>query len=124
MRFEQLYSLITEANDFSDLPDEKPYGFWVSPQGQYYVVGPYLHAEEAENLVNNSPTLHAEYLRHKDEIHTNAHEEDFLYYKKYCKTVIEGRYMHYRNPIFDVSQYPKIKQTLKDIAAFYNLEIY
>lgn len=58
--FDKLYHLFLEATSFTTLPDDLPYGFWISPSGDFFVVPVQRHYEIAEEIIQNSAILSKE----------------------------------------------------------------
>lgn len=123
MKFYKLYSLIAEANDFSDLPEQKPYGFWVAPDGRYFVCPAFLHEEIAETIIVENPSLSEAFKiyakTHPKGSYAASHGE-YLRELNWFKVIIEGRFIHYYGNNMKLAT----QQTIKDITAFYNLEKY
>lgn len=144
MRFAQLYSLITEADDFSDLPKEIGWGagFWAFPTGEYRVVDMGGHSWEAYTIVKESyrdeydaifsklfvpiegestKEQNRRFFREKEKGNI-IREEDFLKFKGFVRASIDdggvyaGGYRGYVSP--------KALKTTKDIAAFYDKELH
>ena len=59
--FDKIVNLILEATSFLDLPDELPYGFWISPSGEFFVVGFQEHEEIAFDIIQRNAALFEEY---------------------------------------------------------------
>lgn len=144
MRFEQLYKLITEANDFSDLPNDLSgwgYGFWIAPSGEYellymgehssvaYQIVDRLYKEEYEKIANQLFKRRIEGESNND--YYNRYElakkqgnimeyQDFLLLKGFVRVTAEEKTV-YAGGIHG-RMAPKAIKTAKDIAKFYNVE--
>jgi hypothetical protein len=138
--FDQYIESILESNSFVDLPDEPPYGFWISPGGDFFVVGYQEHKSVAEDIVRQNANLNAEFGHLLDK--PNVNMTHYIASKKYIRVAkaFGKEYFadfFYTNvdtiPVFfyDDSTPETISfeptnaslRTLNDIAEFYGLKI-
>lgn len=125
--FDRFFKFILEATSFVDLPNYIPYGFWISPSGEYFVVTSH-HLNTGIELIKNNPKLRAHYLEFtKGRNSTLVYE--FLGMLKYVRVVKEGSYLmadsFYYNENgkqvpFEISS--AARKTIKDLGSFYNKE--
>lgn len=59
--FDNFVNLFLEATSFMDLPDKPPYGFWISPHGEFFSVKFEQHYEVALKIITRNRTLDQEY---------------------------------------------------------------
>lgn len=129
LNFDRFVELFLEAKSFTELPDKAPYGFWISPHGDFFVVNFEDHHNVAKKIINNTESLKTEYDK-------NPYFDlyFFLASRKYIRVVRDSTGI----PIYyaDVHTYddagivneftPTISsmRTLKDIGEFYGKTIH
>lgn len=141
MNFDKLYRLICEMakirkkfHNFNDLPNTSPYGFWIYPTGEFYMVmDAHSHEEYGEEMIESNIRLLENYKDWKNAgkesmVEMNRSEWDFddsasnfLWNHKYIRVVLDRTkpayyWESYRNKIDN-----KQMQTLKDLAMFYDI---
>lgn len=120
------FDLFVESliKSFVDLPDFRPYGFWVSPTGKIYKVGNMMHDYVAEDIIEFfEPKLKEEYEK------LDYCPKDFLIYKGYIRLVFtpdglsaDNEYYNFNGRYVTVKNTNTAIKTVKDIAAFYNTD--
>lgn len=82
-QFDKFVEFILEKNqDMGDLNrNSPPYGFWISPSGEYTVVRPRQHDNIAELIISKNPTLIKKYTR------MSVSPANFLSMEKYLRVV-------------------------------------
>lgn len=124
--FDKTVNLILEATSFLDLPDDLPYGFWISPSGEFFVVGFQEHASVADEIIESKADFFEEYNSMESMSATN-----FLAHKKYIR--IAKMFRELTGDIFyvDIVTGKSIPfeptnssvKTAKDIAEYYGTKI-
>ena len=124
--FDKFVELFMEARSFLELPDEPPYGFWISPHGDFYPVAFEDHYSTALKIINENPKLKQEFNPNRDYVYVYA----FLASRKYIRMVID-----FKKYLADIFYYDRSQNTvpiipsstslklIKDIGEFYNLRI-
>ena len=111
MLFLELYNLIFES-DFSELPENAPYGFWIYPSGEFSIVnGQRNHAQIAQEIINDLFPPNTKY----------SNPNIFLLNNGFMRCVSDE---YTQSLFFDrdtVSPSSQQMRTLKDLAIFYNL---
>lgn len=140
MQFEQLYQLVIEANDFSNLPDDLSgwgYGFWIYPSGEYELLYMGEHSSVAYQIVEKLYNDEYEKIfkrRIEGESNNDFYEryeaakaqgniiecEDFLPLKGFVRVSTDEKTVYAGGIRGRVS--PKAIKTAKDIAKFYNVK--
>lgn len=126
--FDKFINFILEATSFLDLPDELPYGFWVSPIGEFFVVNFQEHEEVAFEIIESKANFFEEYNSGKGNTGSCT---NFLSEKKYIRIAkmfneLTGDIFYVdealnRNVVFEPTN--SSTRTANDIAAFYNTKI-
>lgn len=126
-KFDAFVSTILESNSFVDLPDSPPYGFWISPGGDFFVVKDQNHARVALDIIKNSESLTNE-LRQKQLIGNTPNNK--LSRKKYLRVVVGGGRIYLVDSFYydESNNYKSVPfqptnaslRTLNDICQFYN----
>lgn len=124
--FDNFVNLFLEATSFLDLPDRPPYGFWISPTGEFFPVRFERHYEEALKIMSRNRKLRQEY---EDDRHPDMY--NFLSSRKYLRVVMEGDTYY-----ADIFSYDLVNSVivpfiptntsvklLKDIAEFYGKKV-
>lgn len=134
MKFSKLHSVINESMKFADLPDTAPYGFWISPPGNFWSVEPYSHEEKAHEIINDNQNLlkgFQDYEAYYEELERTTGRPYYVSYQEflghkasYCRIVIDrGLKVLY----WDMYGGHKISSAqmrgAKDLAMFYNVEL-
>lgn len=87
--FDRYIDYILEATSFLDLPEKPPYGFWISPGGEFFPVKFERHYEEALKIITRNRTLNQEYDKEG-----TPYPYSFLSARKYIRVVIDGNSYH------------------------------
>lgn len=125
-KFDEIIEQILESHSFADLPSNAPYGFWIAPSGEYFVVAEQRHEDVAQDIIDSNPQLKKEYIDNRSHIS----KRDFLKRKRYLRIsvifskdyALETYYYENNNPIpFDPT--PISIKTAKDIAKFYDIRL-
>lgn len=121
MNFKE-YFLIKEAyfdvyqlKTFADLPENPPYGFWVTPTGELFVAEDRMsHTTVGEEIIKNN------YLNEYKEMQGRFNNATrFLYYhKKWGRIVIDDNNVLYLD-VYQDRYTARQKKTAEDIASFY-----
>jgi hypothetical protein len=122
MKFERLHAIILESF-FDKLPKEKPYGFWITPIGEYIQSG--HHYRTALKIIENNPTLAKAYKAEhpKGKIHPDEEEDfviSFLIKNHFIRTRIRDGFHFYMDITGQMNSAQR--RTIKDIAAFYQIQ--
>ena len=124
--FDKFVELFMEARSFLELPDEPPYGFWISPHGDFYPVAFEDHYNTALKIINKNPRLKQEFNPNRDRVYV------FLATRKYIRMVIDFKkylvdifYYDYdkSHNTFPITPSATSLKLIKDIGEFYNLRI-
>jgi hypothetical protein len=127
--FDQYVESILESTSFLDLPDTAPYGFWISPEGEFFTVAPQRHGIVAKEIISSSPRL-IEKLGVPDfkcDAMDKLTSEKYIRVAKMSSKEYTADVFYYANdgkstPIpFEPTN--SAKRTLNDIAEFYNMRI-
>jgi len=114
---------------FDELPNDMPYGFWISPLGKMYSVSYMQHNRVAVNIITKFESYLNNLYESDDNIIKNR--GDFLISKGYLRLNTD-KYGCYIDCTYypDSSNVTKRKtptriaeQTAKDIATFYNIPV-
>lgn len=107
-------------SSFADLPEEKPYGFWVSPSGHFHIVPWEGHSKMAKIIVNRIPNYKEELAKQ----HPHLGPASFIMLKSWARVVceVENMWFHLDKRSFQLT--PKQKQTLEDLAMFYGMQLH
>lgn len=116
-KFNAFFRLLME-NSFADLPEEAPYGFWVSPSGHFHIVPWEGHSKTAKTIINRLPNYTAEYAKQ------TLGAGSFLLLKGWARVVCEVENIWYHLDRRVNVPAPKQKQTLEDLAMFYNMQLH
>ncbi len=110
-------------NSFEELPQNPPYGFWISPEGNLYtVLSSFGHESEAIKILTT----------YEPKYNTQKYYDDhgwFLIKKGFVRIVIENDEMYLDHSYYEegrpivVPISPKARKSAKDISDFYNLNI-
>lgn len=115
--------LLREFTNFVDLPKSIPYGFWVSPDGEYEIVKEYKHLEVAGQLVRKYP----EKFRIKYSIQKyRGNYDEFLLINGWVRIVTGGYatgklYAQHSIAGDEIPLTRKAKSSITDLAFFYNI---
>ena len=131
--FDQYVDSLLESTSFLDLPDSPPYGFWISPGGEFFVVSREKHEKVAKEIIKQNPTLKDAYKLEKHKSFYHVHY--FLTRRKYIR-VVESPFNSNKKYYVDLFAYDPSTdknisfapthsslKTLKDIAKFYGAEL-
>lgn len=129
-RFDTFVNTVLESNSFADLPNSPPYGFWISPGGDFTVVKYQSHGQAALGIIRKSEILSKE-LAGKNLVFRDAINE--LSRRKYVRVTIDAGnvyaadvfYYDMENSFKSVRFTPTNQslRTLNDICEFYNKTI-
>ena len=123
MLFLELYNLLLE-NNFSSLPENIPYGFWIEPSGDFEVVARVMgHGQIAEKIVKESEQLRDAYQQ-KLRNSSYTGEVTFLQSLGYMRCV-RGNHsgspaLFYEKTLVEFTR--RQMSTLKDISNFYQVK--
>jgi hypothetical protein len=119
------YSIVAEArpvltSNMRNLPDQVPYGFWISPTGSFIPVKPQMHIPVAYDIIDDDMVLKREFGKYSD-ITTFPSAYDFMFKLGWIRVVhiidtLEGSSSRSKEDLSNSS-----KKTLKDLASFYRL---
>lgn len=134
MRFSYLVQLIVEDSSFANLPKSAPYGYWIYPNGDFFVVhGVYCHDEYGERLVENSELYKEQYEEWKEAGERAAEERgeeawmfdssasSFLWNHRFIRVVYDRVLETLFWESHKKSITPTQLKTIKDLALFYNI---
>lgn len=114
MRFNYYIKLLLESA-FASLPNSPPYGFWITPSGEFKIVSRSGHFEVAENIITNNEALLAKFKKTDPDLIFV-----FMNNNKYIRVVLEMRHDNlYYSCTFMPS--PRQLQIIKDLAMFYDI---
>ena len=107
--------------------DSPPYGFWISPSGEYTVVKQHQHESIADLIISKNPSLIKKYVK------MSVSPANFLSMEKYIRVV----FAHYTNMLLGDCFYyipqdgnwipvkfdptSQSLRTFKDLASFYGV---
>lgn len=131
MKFGKLLKLILEETDFSKLPENPPYGFWVSPSGEFFPVRFEAHNDIASKIIKQR--LLDSYQKHEG-FRVRPVPSTFLISKNYVRVVIHGKKLYTDTVIYpdmmrsdskpkSYPMTPKAKATIVDMAIMYDCDI-
>lgn len=109
------------SSSMAQLPDRKPYGFWMDRHGNFIVVpnSVYSHAGIGRDIVNK-----ANKLDHTLRISPKSETEiyDILFNLGWLRITLHQQYLFYQNPEIQPSAVtPAQKRNMKYIQEYYNL---
>lgn len=116
--------LIKEFTEYKDLPLSLPYGFWISPDGQIELVKQYKHLDVATSIVKSKKVK----FKHPYIVSIDRGNYDEFLLKNNWVRVVTGGYASgklYAQHSIGTTLYPltnKAKQTILDIAMFYDIK--
>lgn len=123
------FDLFTEGllSSFTELPEEVPYGFWITPNGKIYTVDYMKHNSVAIDIIK-------QFEPHLDDIFERGsikNRGDFLISMNYLRLNISSDtcyvdctyYPDSSNVIKRIKPTSKAKKTVEDIAMFYDIPV-
>ena len=118
-----------ESTSFLDLPDNAPYGFWISPEGEFFTVKSQQHGIVAKEIIESSPRL-IEKLgvpNYKCDAMDKLTAEKYIRMAKITSREYTADIYYYANDgkstIIPFEPTNSAKRTINDIAEFYNMRI-
>jgi len=125
-KFNKFVKLFLEETDFNKLPDKPPYGFWISPNGEYFPVPYEKHNAIGWSLIDK---FDLDEKFHKWKTSELFSPSSFLISQKFIRVVFYNGTIIYDIELYmdnKTVKYPmtaSAKRTLKDISEFYRAPI-
>jgi len=109
------------STSVQDLPENKPYGFWIDKSGNFLQVRPYGHDAGIEQIANKS----MEYLQRKGveaDYNTLPMRYNEMFQMGWVRVLLTGRYVMYEMGKGDKQLTTSQKKFLDILAEMYELE--